>query len=58
MVEYLRKEFGDLNEVTSDNDNDKDDDDDDDDAKSKDVEFVEISTGEALTMFDRLVNLR
>ena len=44
MVEYLRKEFGDLNEVTSDNDNDKDDD-DDDDAKSKDVEFVEIRIG-------------
>ena len=57
MVKYLRKEFGDLNEVTSDNDNDKDED-DDDDAKSKDVEFVEISTGEALTMLDRLVNLR
>ena len=56
MAEYLRKECGDLNEVTSDNDDDKDD--DDDDANSKDVEVVEISTGEALTMLDRLVNLR
>ena len=40
-------------------DDDKDDDDDDDDdANSKDVEVAEIDTGEALTMFDRLVNLR
>ena len=45
---------GDLNEVASDNDDDKDD----DDANSKDVEVVEIGTGEALTMFDGLVNLR
>ena len=29
-----------------------------DDANSKDVEVVEISTSEALTMLDRLVNLR
>ena len=57
MAEYLRKECGDLNEVASDNDDDNDDD-DDDDANSKDVEVVEISTGEALTMPDRLVNLR
>ena len=60
MTEYLRKEFGDLNEVALDNDDDKDvdDDDDDDDASSKDVEVVEISIGEALTMLDRLVNLK
>ena len=57
MAEYLRKECGDLNEVASDNDVDKDDN-DDDDANSKDVEAVEIGTGEALTMFGRLVNLR
>ena len=57
MAEYLRKECGDLNEVASDNDVDKDDN-DDDDANSKDVEVVEIGTGEALTMFGRLVNLR
>ena len=49
MAEYLRKEYGDLNEVASDNNDDKDD----DDANSKDVEVVEISTGEALTMLDR-----
>ena len=35
-----------------------DDDNDDDDANSKDAEVVEISTGEALTMLDRFVNLR
>ena len=35
-----------------------DDDKDDDDANSKDVEFVEINSGEALTMLQRLVNLR
>ena len=59
MAEYLRKECGNLNEVASDNDDDKDDDDDDDDdANSKDVEVVEIATGEAITMFDRLVNLK
>ena len=56
--EYLREECDDLNEVASDNDDDKDDNDDDDDANSKDVEVVEIGTGEALTMFGRLVNLR
>ena len=56
MVEYLRKEYGDLNELASDNNDDKDD--DDDDANSKDVEVVEISTGEALKMLGRLVNLR
>ena len=39
------------------NDDDKDAD-DDDDGNSKDVEVVEIITGEALTMLDRLVNLR
>ena len=44
--------------MTSDNDDDKDDADDGDDANSKDVEAVEIDTGEALTMFERLVNLR
>ena len=35
-----------------------DKDDDDDDASSKDVEVVEIGTGEALTVLDRLVKLR
>ena len=40
--------------MASDNDDDKDD----DDANSKDVEIVEIGTGEALTMLDRLLNLR
>ena len=54
VAEYLRKECGDLNEVASDNDDDIDD----DDANSKDVQVVEISTGEALTMLDRLVNVR
>ena len=57
MAEYLRKECGGLNEVASDNDHDKDDD-NDDDANSKDVKVVEISTGKALTMLDRIVNLR
>ena len=56
MVKYLKKECGDLSEVASDNDDDKDE--DDDDANSKDVEVVEISTGEALTMLGRLVNLK
>ena len=36
---------------------DNDDDKYDDDANSKDFKVVEISTGEALTMFDRLANL-
>ena len=60
LAEYLRKECGDLNEVASDNDDVKDDgdDDDNDDANSKDVEVVEIGTGETLTMLDRLVNLK
>ena len=59
MAEYLRKGCGDLNEVASDNDDVKDDDDDDDDdANSKDVEVVEIGTGETLAMLDRLVNLK
>ena len=51
MAECIRKEFGDLNEVASDNDDVKND----DDANSKDVEVV---TGETLTMLDRLVNLK
>ena len=55
MTEYLRKECGDLHEVASDIDDVKDD---DDDANSKDVEVVEIGTGETLTMLDRLVNLK
>ena len=55
MAEYLRKEFSDLKEVASDDDDDKDD---DDDTNRKDVEVVEISTGETLIMLDRLVNLR
>ena len=57
MAEYLRKEWVDLNEVASGNDDDKDYD-DDDDTNSKDVEVVEIDTGEVLTMLDRSVNLR
>ena len=60
MAEYLRQECGNLNEVASDNYDVKDDDDDDDDydANSKDVEVVEIDTGETLTMLDRLVKLK
>ena len=62
LVRYLKKECGDLNEVTSDNNGDKnnddDDDDDDDDANSEDIEVVEIDTGEAPTMLNRLVNLK
>ena len=59
MAKYLRKECGDLNEVTSDDDDkDDDDDDDDDDANSEEAEAVEISTGEALTMLYGLVNLK
>ena len=57
VTEYLRKEFGDLNEKASGYDDDKDDD-DDDDYNSNDVEVIEIGTGEALTMLDTLVNLR
>ena len=55
MAEYLRKEYGGLNQVASDNNDDKDD---DDDANSNNVEVVEISTGDALKMLDRLVNLK
>ena len=40
--------------MASDNDDDKDD---DDDANGKDVEVIEIDTGETITMLDRLVNL-
>ena len=62
VAKHLRKEYDDLNEVASynndDKDDDEDDDDDDDDANSKDVEVVEISTGEALKILDRLVNLK
>ena len=54
VAEYLRKECDDLNEVASDND----DDNDDDEANSKDVQVVEISTGDALSMLNRLVNQR
>ena len=55
VTEYVRKKCYDLNEVASDNDDDKND---DDDANSKDVEVVEIVTGEALIMLSRLVNLK
>ena len=44
-----------LSEVVSDNDDDKDDDDDD---SSKDIEVIEIGTGETITMLDRLVNMK
>ena len=54
MVKYLRKECSDLNEVAFDNSDDKDN--DDDDGNSKNYEVFEI--GEALTMLDRLVNLK
>ena len=37
---------------------DNGDDKGDDDANSKDVEAVEIGTGEALTILDKLVNLK
>ena len=64
MTKYLRKEYGNLNEVASDNDDDKDDDDDDDDdGNNKDAEIVEVAevveigTGKALPMLDRLVKL-
>ena len=55
MAEYLREEWGNLNEVTLDSDDDKDG---NDDANSKGVEVVQIDTGEVVTMLDRLVNLR
>ena len=54
MTKYLRKECGVLNEVALDNDDDKHD----HDANSKDAEVVEIGTGEVLTIFDSLVNLK
>ena len=57
VAEYLRKECVDLKEVASDNVV-KDDDDDDDDTNSKDVEVVEIGTGETLAIFDRLVDVK
>ena len=53
VIEYLRKEYRDLNEVALNNDDDKVN---EDDAKSKDIEVVEINIGEVLTMLDRLVN--
>ena len=53
MAKYLRKEYGDI--VASGNNDDKED---DDRANSKDVEVVKSSTGEALTILDRLVNLK
>ena len=58
LAEYLRKECVDLKEVASDNVVKDDDDDDDDDANSKDVEVVEIGTGETLAIFDRLVDVK
>ena len=41
--------------MASDNDDVRDD---EDDANSKDVEVVEIGTGETLTILDRLVHLK
>ena len=52
LAEYLRKECVDLKEVASDNVVK------DDDANSKDVEVVEIGTGETLAIFDRLVDVK
>ena len=49
---YLRKEWGNLTEVTSDNDEG-----DDDDVNSKYDQVVEIGKAEALTTLDKLVNL-
>ena len=46
-----------LSEVVSDNDDDKNDEDDDDDDNSKDIEVIEIGTGETMKMLDRLVNM-
>ena len=43
--------------MTSDNNGDKNND-DDDDANSEDIELVEIGTGEASAMLNRLVNLK
>ena len=56
MTEYLREKCVDLNEVASNNDDERND--DNDDANNKDVEVVEIGTGEALTILDGLVNHR
>ena len=56
VVKYLRNKCSDVNEKTSDNDDGKDD--DDDDTNSEDAKVVEINTGEALRMLDRLVNLK
>ena len=58
VTEDLRKECDDLNEVASDDIKDDDKDCDDDDANSTDIEVVEIGTGEALAMPDRLLNLK
>ena len=55
MAQYLRKGYGDLTEVASDNDNVKDD---DDYANSKDVGIFKIGIGEIITILDRLVNLK
>ena len=55
VTEYLWKECGNLNEVASDKDDGKDD---NADINSKDVEVVEMGTGEALATLDRLVNLK
>ena len=54
VAKYVEKKCSDLNKMASDNDDDKDD----EDPSSKDVEVVEIGTVEALTMLDRLVNLK
>ena len=58
VTEYLRKEYGDLNEVASDNIDDKDHDDDDDDVNSKYVDVAEISPAEALNILNWLVKLK
>ena len=44
--------------MASDNDDKDDDDDDDADGNNKDAEVVEIGADEALTMLDKLVNLK
>ena len=44
--------------MASDNDDNKNDDDADDAANSEDVEVTEIGTGEALTVIERLANLK
>ena len=54
MAEYLGKEYSDLNDMALHNDDGKDD----NNANIKDVEVVEIGTGETLTMLDRLANLK